>query len=169
MTETSPAGAGARPQLSSTPVLVAAVKYGAILAAGIAVIGAILGGIFAGGGGVAGALIGTAMAVVFLAVTAGSILAANRFSGTDGFMGVFFAIVLGAWLVKFVIFIVLIIVLKDQSWLNPTVMFLSIIAGVLGSLSVDVVVVMKSRLPYVSDVRTPVDRAHSEPGHNDGL
>ena len=45
--------------------------------------------------------------------------------------------------------------LKDQSWINPVVLFLSLIAGVIGSLVVDVMVMLKSRMPYVSDVTLP--------------
>jgi hypothetical protein len=35
------------------------------------------------------------------------------------------------------------------------VLFLAIVAGVIGSLVVDVLVVAKSRLPYASDTRLP--------------
>jgi len=142
-------------QPTSTPVLKSALRWGGLLALAIAVVACVLGGIFAGWPGVVGALIGTAMAVVFLGITAGSILFANRFIGSDLFVGIFFGTVLGSWLVKFVIFIVLALVLKSQPWLNPTVLFLSLIAGVLGSLAVDVIVALKSRVPYVSDASLP--------------
>jgi len=71
------------------------------------------------------------------------------------FVGAFFGIVLGGWLLKFIVFLVVVIVLKDQSWINPVVLFLSLIAGVIGSLVVDVMVMLKSRMPYVSDVVLP--------------
>ena len=45
--------------------------------------------------------------------------------------------------------------LRDADWLNPTVLFLSLVAGVIASLVVDVLVVAKSRMPYVSDVELP--------------
>ena len=61
------------------------------------------------------ALIGTLMAVVFLGITAASILLANRFASSDLFVGVFFGIVLGGWLLKFVVFIVLVVVLRDAA------------------------------------------------------
>jgi uncharacterized membrane protein YagU involved in acid resistance len=50
---------------------------------------------------------------------------------------------------------VLIVVLKDQPWVHTLVLFLSIIAGVVGSLVVDAVVVLKSRMTYASDVALP--------------
>jgi hypothetical protein len=129
--------------------------YGGILALAIAVVGAVVGGLVAGGTGVVSALIGTAMAVVFMGITAGSILLANRFAGRESAIGAFFGIVMGGWLLKFVVFLVLILVLKDQPWIDAMVLFLSIIAGVIGSLLVDSVVVMRSRMSYASDVTLP--------------
>lgn len=142
---------------TSTPVLKSALKYGALLALAIAIVGAVLGGIFAGLPGVVGALVGTGMALVFLGVTAASILFANRFMGSELFVGAFFGIVLGSWLVKFAVFIVLSLLLKNQPWVDPLVLFLSIVAGIVGSLAVDVVVVARSRMPYASDVSRPGD------------
>ena len=143
------------PQPTSVPVLRRILLYGAGLAGAIAVVGAVIGGVVAGGSGVVSALIGTLMAVVFMGITAGSILVANRFAGTSAAIGAFFGIVMGGWLVKFVVFLVLMVLLKDQSWIQPVVLFLSIIAGVIGSLLVDVFVLMRSRVPYVSDVTLP--------------
>ena len=143
------------PQPTSVPVLRRILVYGAVLAGAIAVVGAVVGGLVAGGSGVVSALIGTLMAVVFMGITAGSILLANRFAGTSAAIGAFFGIVMGGWLVKFVVFLVLMVLLKDQPWIQPVVLFLSIIAGVIGSLLVDVIVLMKSRVPYVSDVTLP--------------
>ncbi|TDQ03153.1 MULTISPECIES: hypothetical protein [Microbacteriaceae] len=155
---TAPRPAQPPAQPTSTPVLRDVLKYGLILAAGIAVVGMLLGGLFAGWVGVTSALIGTAMAAVFLSITALSILIANRFIGTDLFVGLFFGIVLGGWIVKFVLFLVLAILLRDQPWINPVVLFLSLIAGVIGSLVVDMIVVFRSRVPYVSDVTLPGEK-----------
>lgn len=143
---------------TSVPVLRKILVYGGFLALGIGVVGGVVGGIVAGGTGVLSALIGTVLAVLFMGITAGSILLANRFAGSEAAVGAFFAIVLGGWLVKFVVFLVLLVVLKDQPWVEPLVLFLSIIAGVVGSLVVDAVVVMRSRIPYVSDVTLPSSR-----------
>ncbi|WP_139417557.1 hypothetical protein [Agromyces laixinhei] len=140
---------------TSNPVLQRALLWGAALAGVILVVSAVLGFLFAGVPGLLGALVGTLMAVVFMGVTAASILLANRFSGSDLFVGAFFGIVLGGWLLKFIVFIVLVVVLRGADWLDPTVLFLSLVAGVIASLVVDVLVVAKSRLPYVSDVELP--------------
>lgn len=140
---------------TSNPVLRRALLWGGVLAAVIAVVGGILGFVFAGTEGLVSALLGTVIAVLFMGLTVASILLANRFSGSDVFVGAFFGIVLGGWLLKFILFIVLVVALRDAEWLDPVVLFLSIVAGVIGSLVVDVLVVAKSRLPYASDTRLP--------------
>jgi hypothetical protein len=139
--------------MTAAPVLKKVLLYGAILAVAIAVIGSIIGGITVGAVGVTSALIGTAMALVFLAITALSILIAGKYN-----IAVFFGIVMGAWLLKFVLFLVLVFLLKDQPWINTQVLFLSIVAAVIGTLVVDVVVVAKSRMPYASDVTLPTSQ-----------
>ena len=133
---------------SSVPVLRRTLAYGFAFAAAIAVVGGIIGLLVAGPIAAWSAVIGAVMAGVFLGITALSILIAVRFD-----IVAFFGIVLGAWLLKFVAFIVAAIALRDQPWINPTALFLSLIAGVIASLVVDVVVVMKTRMPYVSDLQ----------------
>jgi len=142
-------------QPTSIPILKRILVYGGFLALAIAIVGATIGGIVDGWIGVVSALVGTAMAVVFMGITAGSILLANRYAGREAAIGAFFGIVMGGWLLKFVVFLVLMVLLRDQPWISPVVLFLSIIAGVIGSLVVDAVVVMKSRMSYVSDVTLP--------------
>ncbi|MGO4104623.1 hypothetical protein AB4Y63_11760 [Leifsonia sp. YAF41] len=143
------------PEPTSVPIFRKILIYGSILSLGIAIVGAIIGGIVAGPTGVVSALVGALMAAVFMGITAGSLLIANKYAGRESAIGAFFGIVMGGWLLKFVLFLVLVVVLKGQSWVEPGVLFLSIIAGVVGSLVVDVVVLMKSRMPYTSDVVLP--------------
>jgi hypothetical protein len=140
---------------TSNPVLRKALAWGGLLAGVVLVVSGILGFVFAGAEGLVSALVGTLMAVVFMGITAASILLANRFASSEVFVGAFFGIVLGGWLLKFIVFIVLVVLLRDAPWLNPTVLFLSLVAGVIASLVVDVLVVAKSRLPYASDVELP--------------
>ncbi|MBM7504289.1 hypothetical protein ACFPER_12435 [Agromyces aurantiacus] len=145
---------------TSNPVLRRALAWGGVLAAGIAVVGGIVGFAVAGAEGLVSALLGTLIAVVFMGITAASILLANRFAGSDLFVGAFFGIVLGGWLLKFILFIVLVVLLRGADWLDPVVLFLAIVAGVIGSLVVDVLVVARSRLPYASDTQLPPPPSH---------
>ncbi|MFU8945751.1 hypothetical protein ACLRGF_03370 [Mycetocola zhadangensis] len=141
--------------MKSTPIFRQSLTWGALASLVIAVIGGGIGFIVDGTIGLGSALIGTALALVFLSITAGSILFANRFFGSDLYVPIFFAVVLGGWIVKFILFLVLALLLKDQPWINPVVLFLSIIAGVLVSLVLDVIIVSRSRMLYASDVILP--------------
>jgi hypothetical protein len=143
------------------PVLKNTILFGGLLAVAIAVVGSVVGFLVDGGTGLVSALIGAAMAFLFLGVTAGSILLANRIAHSDFLNPLFFVTVLGGWLLKFAVFLVLLIVLKDQPWINNVVLLLTVIVGVVGSLVVDVVVIARSRQPYV-DVELPGARPSSE-------
>ena len=135
---------------SSAPVLIRTLLWSFIVAAGIALVAAAAGFFIAGWVGVVSALLGATVAAIFLGITAASILIANRFD-----VAAFFAIVLGSWLVKFALFLVLAFELRGQVWISAPVLFLTLIAGVIGSLVADVVVVARTRMPNVSDVNLP--------------
>ena len=135
--------------MSAVPILRRALIFGGWFALLLAAVGALAGFFVAGVAGIVSALIGAAMAGVFLGITAGSILLASRYD-----VIAFFGIVMGAWLLKFVIFLVLALALRDQPWIDARVMFLTLVVGVVGTLVVDMVVVAKSRMPYV-DVPLP--------------
>jgi len=142
-------------QPTSIPVLRRILINGAWVAVAIAVVGSVIGYLVDGGTGVLSALIGTVMSVAFMGITAGSILLANRVAGNESAIGGFFGIIMGGWLLKFIVFLVLLVVLQDREWIQPMVLFFCIVAGVVGSLVVDAVVVMTSRMSYVSDVKLP--------------
>lgn len=144
--------------MSAIPVLKKALMYGGFFAVVLAIGGSIVGYIVAGGQGVVSAIIGAGLAAVFLSITAASILVASRFD-----ILAFFGIVMGAWLLKFVLFIILAVALRDQPFLDPVVMFVTLVVGVIGTLAVDVLVVARSRMPYVSDITLPGDTRPSKP------
>jgi hypothetical protein len=143
--------------VSSTPILRTTLKWSAIVTAVLAVLAGLLGFLVAGSTGLWSALAGVLIAAVFLAITGASILIANRWYGDDLYVPVFFGIVLGGWILKFVVFIVALLVLRGQPWIDPTVFFVSVVVSVLASLAVDVVVLMRMRVPHVSDIELPTD------------
>jgi len=65
--------------------------------------------------------------------------------------------VMGGWILKFVVFIVILLVLRGQPWIEPQVFFVAAVVSVLASLAVDVVVMVRMRVPHVSDVTLPTD------------
>jgi hypothetical protein len=136
--------------LTSTPVLRATLIWSGAVTAVLAVIGAVVGWLVAGADGLFSALAGVILAALFLGITATSILIANRWFGDPLFVPIFFGVVLGGWLLKFVVFIVVLLVLRGQAWIEPTVFFVAIVAGVVASLIIDVVILTRMRVPTVS-------------------
>ncbi len=148
--------------VSSTPILRATLIWSAVVAGALAVVGAIAGFVVGGGSGLASALAGIVLAVLFLGITAGSILVANRWFGDALYVPIFFGIVLGGWLVKIALFVVAMIVLRDQPWIDRPVFFVALIVGIVAALVVDVVVMARMRLPTVSDTTLPTDPEEGE-------
>lgn len=142
----------ARPRSTAAPALRLSLVYGASLSIAIAIVGSIIGALVAELPGLLSALIGAGMGFVFLGVTAGSILLADRLTKGDLLSPAYFGIVLGAWLLKFVLFLVLVFTLRDAPFVQPTVLFVTLVIAVLGGLIVDLVAVARARVPYVSDV-----------------
>jgi hypothetical protein len=143
--------ATARPHpVDARQILLAVLRYTGFLAIAIAIIGGGLGYLFASTAGLASALIGTALAVVFASITAVSIIGALRFD-----IAAFFGIVMGAWLLKIVVFIVILALLRDAPFVQTTVLFVTVIAGAVGTMLIDVLVVFRSRLGYASNAVLP--------------
>lgn len=141
--------------MSVTPILVRALRYGALVAAAVAVVAGLIGFLVSGAPGLVGALVGTALAAVFLGLTAGAMLLAGRVAKGDGTSPVYFGVVIGVLAVKFVLFLVVMLWLRDQIWLDVRVFAIAVVVSVLGSLVGDMVAFARARVPYVSDVRLP--------------
>lgn len=120
-------------------------KQGALLIGGIAVIGGIVGFLIAATAGLVSALIGAAMALVFVSMTALSIWLGGKLS-----LGGFFGVVLGGWIVKLLLFIVLVLLLKGAAFIVGPILFVAIVISVIGSLALDAIVVFKTRIPTIN-------------------
>lgn len=135
---------------TSQPLLLRAVKWGVIVSILLVVIFAGIGWLVSGMTGVIGGAIGAGIAGLFLTLTAGSIAFANRFSSSPAFLQIFFSIVMGAWLLKIVVFLAAALLLRDQPWLNPTMMFIGVIVGVVVSLTANAIVFARGRIPIAN-------------------
>ena len=118
---------------------------GSILISAIALVGSIIGFLGFGGRGVLSALIGAAMATVFVSLTATSVWFGSRLS-----LAGFFAIVLGGWILKLVLFLILVVLLRNSDFIVGGVIFFTLVSAVLGSLAVDAWVFTRSRIPLIS-------------------
>jgi len=129
-----------------------ALLLGGIVTLGIAVVGGAIGYWLVGPMGIWSALVGSAIAFVFMGITAGSILFGQKASGGSIASGVFFAIVLGSWLLKFVLFLVVAFAIRNSESLDTVIAFSCVIAAVLGALVSDVIAISKARVPIVDMV-----------------
>jgi hypothetical protein len=118
----------------------------------IAVVGGGIGFSLVGPIGVSSALVGSAMAFVFMGITAGSILIGQKATGGSIASGLFFGIVLGAWLLKFVLFLVAAFAIRNSDAFDTVIAFSCVIAAVLGALVSDVIAISRARVPIVDMV-----------------
>lgn len=143
-----------RPVPSSSRILRAATVWGVVATVAIALVGGVIGFLALGSGGAFSALAGAALAAVFMLMTAASILIANRWFGDDLYVPIFFGIVLGGWILKLIVFLVGILLLRGQPWIEPMAFFLAVVASVVASLVIDAVALVRMRVPY-ADVALP--------------
>ncbi|WP_449277597.1 3-oxoacyl-ACP reductase [Leucobacter sp. GX24907] len=134
----------------SQPALVKALWWGIGATVLLLLVWGGIGFLVAGREGLTGGTLGAAFAGIFTLLTVGSIAFANRFIESDLYIPMFFGIVLGTWILKFIGFIIAILLLRGQPWLDPLMFFLALVSGVLVSLVIDVVVVARSRIPVIS-------------------
>ena len=137
-----------------TTILSRALRYSGIVTGAIIVVAGVLGHLVSGVPGLLGAIIGAVLSAVFLGLTAASMLVAARVTKGDGTNPVFFAIVLGTLGLKFLLFLIFVIWLRGQTWMDPAVFAFTVIAAVLGSLGADILAFVRTRVPY-ADVPLP--------------
>jgi hypothetical protein len=120
-------------------------KLGSLLIGSIAIIGSAIGFLAAGLPGLLGAVAGSGIALLFVTLTALSVLFGSKLS-----LGGFYAVVLGGWLLKMVLFMFGVALLSRIEGLNGVALFVTLVASILGSLAVDGYVVTTSKIPVVS-------------------
>jgi hypothetical protein len=116
--------------------------WGALLIAAIAVIASLLGWLLAGTNGLISALIGAAIAFAFVSLTALSVWLGGKLN-----LGGFYGVVLGGWILKVLIFLIIVGVLRQADFINGPTLFFTLVASILGSLGIDSWVFLKARLP----------------------
>lgn len=131
---------------NSTQLFTRALKLTALLALAIAAIGSIVGALVYGVSGVYSSLIGAAVAAAFGTLTILSI----RFGSALGLNG-FYALVLGGWLIKLLLFAVLLGLLQSADFISGPMFFFSVVASVLGGLAIDSYLVLSAKLPVVEN------------------
>lgn len=123
-----------------------AVRYGVIGLVVLTVLGAIIATLFAGLPGLWGALIGAALGGGFILTTALSIALTSKFPPT--MVG---AVLLGGWLVKMLLAIVVLGVLKDMDFYSQKSLALVVVAALVLVLGAEVYGVVRTKAPYVDE------------------
>ena len=141
------------------PVLTRALVFGAIATGALALVGSLVGLLVAGLGGLASALVGAGVTAVFMGVTTVSVVLADRATRRSPSSARYFAIILGMWLLKFILFAAILVAVSGQPWLSPYVFFGAMVVAVIGSIVVDFIALNGARVPYVGDVALPGDPA----------
>jgi len=113
-----------------------------ILVLVIAIFGSTLGFLFAGTAGVLSALIGSLVALGFSTLTILSIWFGSKLPLTG-----FYGLVLGGWLLKVLLFAIVLAALQGADYISGPVFFFAVVTSVLGGLAIDSWVVLKGRLP----------------------
>jgi hypothetical protein len=124
-------------------------KFGLLLVLGISLMGSLAGFFVAGMSGVFGALVGGSAVLIFTGMTALSVLIGSKLP-LAGFVGT----VLGGWLIKMVLFLIIFTLIDNADWLTQEarpVVFFTIVAAVVGGLILDTMIVSKARFPVVTD------------------
>lgn len=116
-----------------------------VLVVGVAVLGSGIGYLVAGLPGVWGALIGAGIALVFSGATTLSML---KTSGTAP--GTMMAVIMGTWLGKLAVVIVLLAVLRGMDFYDRYVLAAVVAVAVIGSALLDYRAVAHGRVPYVT-------------------
>lgn len=142
---------------SSVPIMRTVLRYSVYLVAAIALIGGIVGWFVAEWSGVASAIIAAGVALMFSAVTALSIMFAARVDA-----GMFMAVVLGAWILKLIAFLAILAIVKQLGFTHDWMLWGTMVAAMIGQLAIDVIVVLRARHGYVSDVELPRSGATSD-------
>ena len=131
-----------------------ALFWGVVSTAIVVIVASVVGAMVAELSGMLAALVGGAIGFVLLALTPLSIMWGFSAGGGSVLAPGFFAVVLGVWMVKFIAFVALIFLVGDIDALHRETLFLTIVASLLVALVSDLVVVLRSRMPYV-DVELP--------------
>lgn len=132
--------------ISTNELFIKAIKLGVLLAAAIAGIGSLVSLFTVGLPGVYAALIGSVISTTFSLMTILSVWLGGKLP-----LNAFYAMVLGGWLLKVVLFGVVLAVLQGAQNFSGPVFFFAIVAGVFGGLAIDSWLVLKARIPTVGN------------------
>ena len=138
---TSPSRASGTPD--TVPALFkTALRRSAALAALLAMAACVVGWLLAGGPGLYGALVGAGLAGAFLLTTVVVMIATAK--KPQHIVTVALA---GSWMAKLILTFVVLLIIRGMDFYHPRVLVLTVVALVLGMLTVEMITIAKGRIP----------------------
>lgn len=141
--------------MSTAPLFRRILLWEAVLAVAIAVVGGGIAWMIGGGAAAGSALLGALLSFVFAGATAASILLGGRLARGDMLHPAFFGVIAASFLLKLIVFFVILLVLGRQQWIVGTALVATMFVSVLGGLAIDTLVISRSRLAREIDVVLP--------------
>jgi len=139
----------------------------AVLLGILTVVGVVVGYLVDGMAGVWGALIGVLVALIFSGTTVISVWRTSKSAPTT-----MLAVLMGAWLGKIVVVIVVLASIRHLDFYNPQVLAIVLMVGVIGSAILDARAVQRGRITYFDEQPTRTsahDRSNGPgPGQDQG-
>lgn len=133
------------PASANKDVFKLSLKWLTYLVVALLVLGVGIGALVAGTAGMWGALLGVAITLVFSGTTIWSMLFTADKTPT-----VTMGVVMGAWVVKMIVFVAALAVLAEFDFYHKVVFVVVLIIGAIGSAALDMLAVTKVREPYVT-------------------
>jgi hypothetical protein len=138
----SPSGPRRGPTALVTPMR-RVLRIGLIASLVALPVAVLIGYLVAGAAGAWGAAIGMGIAVGFFTITVGVALGTAGMDATA--LG---ASVLGSWLIKMILLLVVLALLRDADFYSRPVLFISLLVGTIGTLVLEALVVTRTQVPY---------------------
>lgn len=127
-----------------------ALVLGASIGFAVGLITGLVGLALFGWSGLASGLVGAVLTILFLGITALGLLISGRLTRRGGAAAS--AVLMFAWFAKLIVFVIVMVVLRSQPWVEPYVLLVSIVGTVIASLLVDAIVVGRARIPVTDRV-----------------
>ncbi len=131
---------------SSKKLFARALKLNLLLALLVAGLGSLIGFLVYSLPGVYSALIGAGISALFGTMTILSIRIGAKLE-----LNGFYALVLGGWLMKILLFALLLGFLQSATFISGPMFFFAVVTSVLGGLAIDSYLVLSAKLPVVEN------------------
>lgn len=136
----------------------AVLKWGTVGSVIVMVVAAGIGWLIAGTPGLWGAILGIAIPVAFYSITVIVALVTLRVRP-----GVFGAAILGSWIVKIALLVVVLAILSRTDFYNRGVFFVAFLIGTIGYLVAEALIVVKTRVPFIEPSQPTIEPREQTP------